>query len=93
MKFDPNFILKGIDRKELIGPEDEVHAGKVLAGTLYYAQVGNQLKLHSWALKLYEKQPIEITNDDRALLLDIIEKTRLPVISAGPIIQMLNELQ
>jgi hypothetical protein len=93
MRFDPNFTLKGINGKELVGMEDNIHAGKVLASVLYYAQTGNQLKLHAWALKLYEKQPIEITKEDRDFLLNLIDNVKLPVITAGPIIQMLNELE
>lgn len=93
MVFDPNFILKGIDGNEIEGHEEAVHAGKILANTLYYAQSGSQLRLHGWALKLYDRKPIDITDEDRKLILSVIDNSRMPVITAAPLIQMLNDLK
>lgn len=104
MKFDPNFLLTGLDGKPLVGTQDGIHAGKLLARKIFFnpsesdPQVlrilnTNALKWHSWALKLYDMQPIEIDNDDKQKLIDFIKVSDLFVVASGPLIKMLNELK
>lgn len=90
MKFDPNFILKGIDGTELEGIEREVHAGKILAHALYHSPSADQLKYHDWALKLWNRMPIEINDMERLELIEFIKGTRLPPVTAVPLIAMLT---
>lgn len=90
MVFDPNFILTGIDGIELEGIEREVHAGKILAHALYHSPSANQLKYHDWALKLWNRMPIEINDTERLELIEFIKGTRLPPVTAAPLIAMLT---
>lgn len=92
MKYDPNFILSGLDGKPLVGTEDDIHAGKLLAQALFYTKGDYpKLKLHGWALKLYAKQPIEIDKSDKEVLSHFIETAGFPPASYMPLIDLLNK--
>lgn len=94
MKFDPNFILTGLDGKPLEGVEESVHAGKVLAAALFFdRESSDALKYHAWAIKLYAKQPIEIDVSDKKVLIDFIKGKKLPPVTAAPLLECLDSLK
>lgn len=90
MKFDPNFILKGLNGEELTGEIDNIHAGKVLAQALFYSTDKDRLKFHDWALKLYKQEPLELDESDRKKLMHFIEESKFPGITYAPLIKLLD---
>lgn len=92
MTFDPNFILKGLDGNPLRGHEDDIHAGKVLANFLFYGKE-SRLKFHTWAMKLYNQEPIELDESDRKLLIDFLERSGAPAVTYVPLMEILTKLK
>lgn len=90
MKFDPNFILTGINGQQLEGEIDQIHAGKILANALFYSNDKDRLKFHDWALKLYKQEPIELDEADRKKLVAFIESSKFPAITYAPLIKLLD---
>lgn len=72
MKIDPNFIVTDIKGSPLEGIEDAIHAGKILANVLYTHNGPQPLKYHSWALKLYNKEAVEVDGAELAVITDIV---------------------
>lgn len=91
MKFDPNFILTGLDGKPLEGNIESIHLGKIIAQALFYHNEGpNRLKFHTWALKLYNQEPIELDDQDKELLERFIKDSKFPGITYAPLIKLLE---
>lgn len=92
MKFNPNFILTGIDGKPMEGEIDVIHAGKILAQSLFYA-TDNRIKFHGWALKLYSMMAIDLDDADKELLKNFIEKSKFPAVTYTALINTLNKIE
>lgn len=97
MKLDLNWKLKELNGKEMQSDSEEtIHAGKTLANLFTRTgseRVSNPVKYFDWALKLYNKQSIEVDESD----LDEIKKfikdhSTLFVIAKAQILKKLNEV-
>lgn len=94
MIFDPNFFIKDIAGKPFEGPEDQVHAGKLLANCLYYSNSNQPLKFHSWALKLYNREVLELEISDLNTLSDFVTNSAtLTVASKYAILNYIEKIR
>jgi hypothetical protein len=83
MKVSFNFILKGLDGKEIQGLIYQVHAGMLLGNTMAGQSTQSDiLKWMGWAHKLYDKQDIDISDNEKAEIKSFIEKTEVLTILA-----------
>lgn len=90
MKLNLNWNLKGLDGKELVGN----NAGKILANALAGHNKGNSIKLHDWALKLYNGTALEIDDTDSDVLIALIESSEfLTVLSKAPMIEYIKKVK
>jgi hypothetical protein len=90
MKLNFNFQLKGLDGKQVAG--DDNHAGKVLANALSLSNKGNAIKLYDWALKLFNKQTIEVDDTDFSVLFAFVETSEFMfVICKSQLLHSMNE--
>lgn len=90
MKLNLNWNLKGLDGKELAGN----NAGKILANALAGMNKGNAIKLHDWALKLYNGTALEIDDTDADVLLALVETSEyLTVLAKAPIIEYIKKVK
>lgn len=89
IKLDFDWTLKSLANKPLEGDEDAIHAGKALAGLLTSATESSApIKYFDWALKLYNKQPLEVDSQDYEELKKFIkEHKRLFVIAQAQLLQ------
>lgn len=87
MKLDFNFNLRGLD-----GQEFKENAGQLLSTVLANLNKGNSTKLFDWALKLYNKQPLEIDDTDADVLKELIESTEhLTILSKAQMIKVIEK--
>lgn len=108
MKFNPNFILKGLDGNPLnFGEgttEEDTHAGKILAKRMFFSPNQSNpmaaamlsedpIKFHTWAVKLYNKQEIDIDKSDVQRIKNLIKQSDLLPVAAAPLLEMLNDLK
>lgn len=74
---DLNFILKKIDGECFTvgkdGNEEEVHAGKVLAGYMAQQNTESPLKFWDWATTLHKKEPLQLDKSDLKLIKKFVE--------------------
>lgn len=90
MKLNFNWNLKGLDGKEMVNN----NAGKVLANALAAQNKGNSIKLHDWALKLWNGNAIEVDNTDVDVLLALIEESEfLTVLGKAPMIEYIKKVK
>lgn len=75
MKINLDKQLQNLAGKSFDG--DDNHMGKVLAHALSMGNKGNSIKLYDWALKLYNKQELEIDDTDFQVLKGLVETTEL----------------
>jgi hypothetical protein len=66
-----DYQLNRLDGTPIEG--DEGHAGKLVGRILAGQNQGNSIKLWDWALKLYNKQNLEIDSTDVKVLIGLIE--------------------
>lgn len=65
IKLDLNWRLKNLDGKEMEGDEEGAHAGKLIASLLSRAtEAESPIKFFDWALKLYNKQDLQLDDSD-----------------------------
>lgn len=90
MKLNLNWNLKGLDGKELAGN----NAGKILANALAGQNKGNSIKLHDWALKLWNGTALEIDDTDAEVLVALIEASEmLTVLAKAPLIEYVKKVK
>lgn len=90
MKLIFNYQLQSLDGKKIEG--DESHAGKILANALSMSNKGNAIKLYDWALKLFNKEGIEVDETDFQVLYAFIETTEfLTVLCKSQMLKGMNE--
>lgn len=66
MKLDLNFILKGLDGKEVEGLMHQVHAGMLIGNMMASSnKSADILKWMGWAQELYKKKAIEISENEK----------------------------
>lgn len=76
MKIDFNFIIKGLDGKELTGDHSNVNAGMLLGNLIAGTNKSNDiLKWMGWAQALYNLKPIDISENEKKEIKDFIEKS------------------
>lgn len=89
MKIDLNFQLKNLDGTDM--QCDQAHAGRILAQVLAESNKGNSVKLMSWAIKLYDKETIELDDTDLETLRAFVNNTEFLKNLAK--YQIINELK
>lgn len=75
MKIDFNFQLTELSGKKFTG--DANNSAKLLANVISMTNKGNAIKLFDWALKLYNKEPLELDEVDYAVLYALIETSEM----------------
>lgn len=75
MKINFNYQLTSLSGEAFVG--DTNHAGKILANAISVNNKGNAIKLYDWALKLWNKEPLELDDTDFNVLYAFIESTEL----------------
>jgi hypothetical protein len=73
MKINLDKQFKKLSGEDYAG--DASHMGKVLAEALSASNKGNSIKLYSWALKLFNKEELELDGADHKELLKMIESS------------------
>lgn len=90
MKINFNWELKGLDGR----PMQNGNAGKALAQALAQQNQGNSIKLHDWALKLWNNSALEIDDTDADVLVALIERTEsLTILAKAPMIEYLKKVK
>ena len=90
MKLNLDFQIKSLDGKDV--PGDNGNASKGLGACLASSNKGNSIKLHAWALKLWNKEPIEIDKTDKEMLEAIVDTTEfLTVLAKVPILNAIKD--
>lgn len=90
MKLNLNWNLRGLDGKEI----PNANAGKTLASTLAGQNKGNSIKLHDWALKLWNGSVLEIDDTDADVLDAMIESSdTLTVLAKAPLREYLKKVK
>lgn len=91
-KINLDFRIKNLDGNDM--PGDSGHAGKLLANVISQMNGGNSIKLHDWALKLWNNQDLEIDDSDIKLLLSLIDSNEnLFIISKAQMIRHIESLK
>lgn len=73
---DFNKQLKGLDGKEVIGPDEKpVNLGQFLATQLAAAGKGDALKLFTWAQKIYNGETLDLDPSDESTLKDFVKNS------------------
>lgn len=74
IRLDLNFILKGLDGKEIEGNMAQVHAGMLIGNLMASSNKSSDiLKWMGWAQGLYNKKAIEISDNERREIKAFIE--------------------
>lgn len=73
MKLNLDFFVKDLNGKFI--EVEAGHAGKLLASALSSSNKGNAIKLMDWAIKLWNKQEIDLDDSDKEILKGIIDTT------------------
>ncbi|MES2829665.1 MAG: hypothetical protein V4687_16000 [Bacteroidota bacterium] len=83
-KVNLDFLIKDLDGKDIIG----AHAGKTLANNLIGQSKGDALKYWGWAIKLNQKEELELDDSDYSTLKDFVKSNEiLPVITKAQILK------
>jgi hypothetical protein len=71
---DFNKPLKGLDGKEVIGPDEKpINLGQFLASQLASAGKGDALKMFTWAQKVYNGEVLDLDPSDASTLKEFIK--------------------
>ena len=81
-----NFDLKGLDGETALG-----NVGQLLAGLLVGATKGDAIKHYNWALKLHNKEAIEVDLSDYRKIKSFVEENEQITLLAKA--QILNALE
>ncbi len=77
MKIDFNFILKGLDGKEIAGQNSQVNAGMLLGNLIASTnKSADILKWMGWAQALYNSKQIDISENERNEIKAFIEESQ-----------------
>lgn len=88
MKINLNWNLKDLGGIEIEG----ANAGKTLANAIAGQNTGNSIKLHDWALKLYNGKDLEIDDTDADVLIALIDSSQLlTVLAKAPLIEYVKK--
>lgn len=80
---DFNKPLKGLDGKEVIGPDDNaINLGQFLAGQLASAGKGDALKMFTWATKIYNGESLDLDPSDASTLKEFIKSNETMTVLA-----------
>jgi len=94
MKLNFNFKIKGLDGKEVTGPDEMTFASKLLAGTLSQGNTGNSIKLYDWATKLWNSGNLEIDDTDSLVLEELINTSQaLTILSKVPMMKHIQSVR
>lgn len=92
MNLNFNFKLKDLNGKSIEG--DNGNAGKILGQMLFSQNKGNSLKLHDWALKVFNNKPIDLDDTDTNVLYGLIEQSEwLLVASKAPMLSYIDSVK
>lgn len=92
MKLNFDFNVKNLGGEIIQG--ENGHAGKLLASVLSQMNKGNSIKLYDWALKLWNKQALEIDDTDVKVLETIIEESQMiTVLAKVPMLEHIKKQQ
>lgn len=80
MKLNLDFQIKDLNGKFI--DVEAGHAGKLLASALSSSNKGNAIKLMDWALKLWNKQVVELDDTDKDILKALIDSTEFMTLLA-----------
>jgi hypothetical protein len=94
-KLDFDWTLKQLSGEPMEGNEEGSHAGKLLGGLLGSSNETTQpIKFFDWALKFYNKQPLELDSTDLEILKKFIkESRRLYVIAQAQLLNCITEAE
>lgn len=88
MKIDLNWFIKGLDGKPIVN----AHAGQTLAQAISLSNKGNSIKLHDWALKLWNETPLQVDEMDADALIALIENSEmLTILAKAPLIEYIKK--
>lgn len=92
MKLDLNFYLKGLDGKEITGPNAQVNAGMLLGNMIASTNKSTDiLKWLNWAQDLYKQKPIEVSENERNEIKDFVTKSeQLTILAKQQIIDAIE---
>ncbi len=77
MKIDFNFILKGLDGKEIAGQNSQVNAGMLLGNLIASTnKSADILKWMGWAQALYNSKQIDISENEKNEIKAFIEESQ-----------------
>ena len=80
---DFNKPLKGLDGKEVIGPDDKaINLGQFLANQLASAGKGDALKMFTWAQKIFNGDVLDLDPSDSATLKEFIKSNETMTVLA-----------
>lgn len=89
MKIDLNFNLVGLSGKEI---EPAQNAAQLVAHMISSLNKGNSIKLFDWALKLWNKETLELDEVDFQVLKGLIEEDQnLTILSKAQILKQLSK--
>ena len=87
MKVDLDFNLKDLSGNEI----KDAHAGKLVASALSQSNKGNSIKLFDWAMKLWNKEVLELDDTDFNVLKAFISESEyMTVLAKGQIVKFLD---
>ena len=89
IKVDLNVALLTIEGKDF--ENDTV--GKILANRLYNSEKGDSVKYFDWALKLWQKEVIDMDSSDLDGLIEFVKEEKLPNFAEAQILRSLKKLQ
>lgn len=92
-KLNLDFILTDYTGKKMEGDEDVVHCGKFLANFLGRGTSDQPVKFFDWAIKLYNKQEIDLDKSDIASLRKFVTSQQMWNASKAQILQKLDDLE
>lgn len=88
MKVNLNFEVKDLSGKSIEG----TNVGKILAEVMVRSSKGDSIKIMDWALKLYNKQEIEISDGDFDTFKSLVENNEeITVLVKAPILKELSK--
>ena len=92
MKLDLNFYIKGLDGKEITGPNASVNAGMLLGNMIASTNKSSDiLKWLTWAQDLYRQKPIEVSENEKNEIKEFVKNSeQLTILAKQQIIEAIE---
>ncbi len=92
MKVNFNVPILNLDGNALMDGPEPANLGRVLGNTLVAVTQGDVLKFYGWAMKMNNKEDVDLDKSDQKILRDFVESsTTLTILTKAQILNLLDK--